>query len=328
MWGQESYGYYDYYGGYTDYPVGYDGGYGGSYGGEPYDGGYGYGHGGYSYVSWFPIAFTPTSEFPAEYAEGMPTGTASFDGTTLTWASTFAYSVYTYAYIDMSCMLYDYGVPYDTVSTDEALDTGDWGDWGDDDGWDAPFDTHASGFTAPDSLPCELETWGYYDGYYGEDEVDVGVGGDWGEEEPPSSIPPMDEERYSSDLVDIWTLELSGGDSVFVSIDVLDSANTSSPSFIVISPESCPIAYAGGDISCTEDMYEWPGCPASEFVAEEDGTHYVMVSASVCSTEEAPYLIGVDAGTDPDLTLLVDNTTPFSLDTIEYAVTGSATVSE
>ena len=179
-----------------DYP-GYDGGAGGSRGGDDggYGYGYGYGYGGESYVSWFPIAFTPTSEFPAEYADGMPTGTASFDGTMLTWTSTFNYPTYTYAYMDPSCG-YDGGVPepYTTTVVDGDEDTGGWdSDWG-----DPMYDTHASGFPGSDSLPCVAVSWGYYDGYTGDEDVDVGDETDWGEEEPPSSssIPLMDEERH------------------------------------------------------------------------------------------------------------------------------------
>ena len=109
----------------------------------------------------------------------------------------------------------------------------------------------------------------------------------------------------------------------------MDAANISFPSFIVISPDTCPIRYTGGEISCTGgDMYDWPSCSATEFMAEDDGTHYIMVTASTCSTEEAPYVIAVDAGTDPDLTLIADNIPPYTLENIEYAVTGTATVTE
>ena len=224
------------------------------------------------------------------------------------------YPTYTYAYIDPTCFMYGYGAEpiAASVDDDDATDTGgwddDWHDWG-----DPVYDTHATGYTAPDNLPCTLMTWGYYEDYSGDEDADIGdEDGDWGEEEAPVSIPPTDEERYSSELVDVWTLELSAGDSVYVSVDVLDEANMSSPSFMVISPESCPIMYAGGEINCTANMDDWPSCPAAEFMADEDGTHYIMVSASTCSTEEAPYKIGVDAGTDPALTLMADNTTPYT----------------
>ena len=97
---------------------------------------------------------------------------------------------------------------------------------------------------------------------------------------------------------------------------------------MVISPDNCPLTWAGGEISCTEDMHDWPGCSAANFVADEDGPHYIMVTVSSCSTEDAPYIIGVDAGTDPNLTLIADDIMPFRLDTIEHAVTATATVSE
>ena len=46
-----------------------------------------------------------------------------------------------------------------SVDDDDATDTGgwddDWHDWG-----DPVYDTHATGYTAPDSLPCTLMTWG------------------------------------------------------------------------------------------------------------------------------------------------------------------------
>ena len=179
------YGYdYDYDYDYEDYPVGYDGG-----------GGYGYGYGGESYVSWFPIAFTPTDSFPTEYADEMVSGSVTFDGTLLTWTSTFSYPTYTYAYVDPYCGMYGGGaepIVATPEDSDEAWDTGGW-----DGGWDTPtYDTHAAGFVDADSLPCTLASW-WYGGYTGDADTDYGDESDWGEEEAPDdgAIPPEHEDE-------------------------------------------------------------------------------------------------------------------------------------
>jgi len=281
-------------------------------------------------VDWFPIAFTPSSALDPEDLAYAPSGTVSFDGTTLTWTSSYSYLTYRSAYMDSYCGgLYDdvdvgvggygYGAP-----EDGAID---------EDGWGA-FDTHASGFIGLDSLPCTLV--GYRDyGYYGEaEDSDGAVDVDWGDEVPPEeegSVPPDvdgDYDYWASEVIDVWSVDLSTGDSLFVSIDVLDSANTSSPSFVIVAPDSCPTAWGGGNIDCTASDDTWPSCPAAEFEAMEDGTYLVLVSASDCSTEDAPYQIGVDAASDPSLTLLADDVDLYVLESIEYSVTGTATITE
>ena len=209
----------------------------------------------------------------------------------------------------------------------------------------ASFDAHASGFVATGSLPC-VEMGSFYDGY-GEPEPDDGDdAGDWGEEEEPTSsddpeeIPPdmpdmpdtgeWDErdEYYYGDQYDIWGITLRAGEVIYVSVDVTDAENMSDPMFMVTGPDYCLTATGYNELGCSEDIRDSDSCPAAEFLPDESGQHYIIVHVNECSTENAPYQVGVDADTDPDLTLLADDTDLYVMESLQYQVTGSAIVSD
>ena len=93
---------------------------------------------------------------------------------------------------------------------------------------------------------------------------------------------------------------------------------------MVISPETRPIMYAGGEINCTANMDDWP-IAAAEFMADEDGTHYIMSA----STQHRGSTLRSASTRVRTLPSAVDWTTqrPTAWN-IEYAVTGTATVTE
>ncbi|MDG1137197.1 MAG: hypothetical protein P8N28_02955, partial [Phycisphaerales bacterium] len=145
-------------------------------------------------------------------------------------------------------------------------------------------------------------------------------------EEPDADVPPMDDSYYG-DLIDVWSVELTAGDTILVSVDTLDADTMFDPVFMVTGPDYCLRGYADDSISCTEEIFGG-ACPAAEMLIEEDGTHYVLVSALECNTDEATYEIGIDASTEPSLMLLADDIEPWTMEAVVHNAVGTATITE
>jgi len=338
------YGYADSDEGMPEYADG-EGGYG--YG----DGGYGYGYGyGYGeYVAWFPLAFDLTESGIEEYGDEdmayYPSGTATFSGGVLNWTSTYSSWTIESAYADPYCG----GYGYDTVDVD----------YGDDEAIAAP----ATGYVENETLPCTAYSiyYYYYDGGYYTDpyEVEDEDGeptddGDWGDEEEPGEptsdpgVPepdpvPDDEdtgdwdddddwgedrEGFSSEVVDVWTANLVAGESILITIDNLDAEATFDAYFIITDTETCMVLEADDEMVCTAGDVEWERCPGAEYIAETDGLHNIIVGGYSCDSEEASYQIGIDASTDPELTLIADDVEPYSMVPVVHTVTGTANITE
>ena len=77
-----------------------------------------------------------------------------------------------------------------------------------------------------------------------------------------------------------------------------------------------------------EDWWDRGDCPGVEFIAEESGTHHIVVSGYDCDGETAVYEIGVDAGSDPMLTLIADDIDSYTMIGQTHMVEGTATITE
>ncbi|MEL6343012.1 MAG: hypothetical protein AAFV53_07745 [Myxococcota bacterium] len=108
---------------------------------------------------------------------------------------------------------------------------------------------------------------GYYEDYYGED---YGVSAIW----------------------DYWDLEGEAGDRMSVNIDTVASDSAFDPVFLVIAPSGCLTAIGASNDDCSHGDHE---CPASSWVAEEDGVYQVLVGKNgTCSGSTASYKISAD----------------------------------
>jgi hypothetical protein len=294
---------------------------------------------------------------PDDYSEYMPTGTATFEDGVLSWNSTFSAWSYTMAYVDSSCGYMspdyydDYYVPY-------------YDGYGY--GGEPETVTAATGYTGTEDLPCAEETWTYGGYYYDTEDTEVeGITeDDWGDEEPPSDGPEPDvdagtvedtgmwwddEPSYSADnKVDVWTVELVAGESIFLSVDTVSEASSFDPYIYITDSETCMVGMTDDDFSCSDESADegddpspepvdtgfdsgwWEGgyCPGTEYIASETGTHHIIVSGYSCDSEVAEYEIGIDAGSDPMLTLLADDIDARSMTAQTHMVEGTATVTE
>ena len=98
---------------------------------------------------------------------------------------------------------------------------------------------------------------------------------------------------------------------------------------MITGPDYCITSSGDNELACTvpfDDAWSDTPCPASEFIAEDTGEHYVIVMGSECCSEAAPYIIGVDADTDPGLMQLADDIDLASMEPIVYQVSGTATI--
>ncbi|MGB0640579.1 MAG: hypothetical protein ACPGTU_14670, partial [Myxococcota bacterium] len=322
---------------------------GGYYDGGYYDGGYydegGGGHYGYGYPLWYPIAWEWT-EGGYGYDDYTPPGTATHSGGVISWTSSRAMSARTSAWIDPYCGGYGYyGGGYGYYGGYE-----DYYDGGSD-----TDDSAATGFVGDEDILCPFVPWGYgYDGEYydhiEEVEVDVGESTDDGGSTSSSStdeddVPISDDHGDTgwwdedddehddgwreSDLVDVWTVSLTEGDSILITVDTLDDEAGFDPDFTVTGPDTCAVGYSDDAFNCTAGESDWPACPALEFMADADGTHHIIVSSvGSCAADEVSYQIGIDSGSDPSLELVADDVDLYGYTSIIHSVTGNAVVTD
>lgn len=145
--------------------------------------------------------------------------------------------------------------------------------------------------------------------------------GDWGDTGWGGS------DYRSNQLVDVWTIDLSAGDEVAVTVDTLDDERGFDPGILVTGPDSCPLLGSDDAFICTAGETGWALCPGVEFMAETDGTYHLIVQAIGCGeTDEVSYQIGVDAPSDPNLSLIDDDVESYETKSIEHMATGTAAI--
>jgi len=282
-------------------------------------------------VEWVPIAFDLLMDIPDADLSEMPSGSATFVDGVLNWTSTYSSWTYASAYVDPFCGYSGYGGYgsgyYDGEGAEPAKGKGSHPEY-----YGGDISGPATGFTGGSNLPCVAETYeDYPDG--------IDIDDDWGEETTPGeddedvpTVPPEEpdgSEFYASDLVDIWSINLNAGDEVVVTVDTLDALTMFDAYMLITGPDYCPVAYADDDFSCTEDYFEGYGaCPGVEFIADDDGVYHIIISALECAAEEATYQVGIDAATDPGLSLVADNVEPYTMVSTAHTVTGTAIITD
>jgi len=130
----------------------------------------------------------------------------------------------------------------------------------------------------------------------------------------------------SNDLVDVWTIDLSAGDEVLVTVDTLDGETAFYPGIYITGPDTCLVGRSFWGVPCTAgETYET--CPGINFVADTEGTYQLIVLTVECGeTDEVTYQIGVDAPSDPNLSLIEDDVGIYELKFIEHTARGTATI--
>ena len=129
-----------------------------------------------------------------------------------------------------------------------------------------------------------------------------------------------------SELLDVWAMDLAAGDEVLVTVDSLDAENAFLPFVGVSGPDSCPIGVAVGGVPCSEGMLD-DGCSGFNFIAESEGSHQIIVGTYMCmGADSSTYRIGVDAPSDPSLSLIDDDVRLMEVNSHEHTVVGTATL--
>lgn len=145
--------------------------------------------------------------------------------------------------------------------------------------------------------------------------------GDWGDTGWGGS------DYRSNELVDVWTIDLIAGDEVLVTVDTLDDESGFDPGILVTGPDSCPLMSSDDSFNCTAGETEWELCPGVKFMADTDGTYHLIVQTIGCGeADEVTYQIGVDAPSDPNLSLIEDDVGLYEIKSIEHTATGTATI--
>jgi hypothetical protein len=119
------------------------------------------------------------------------------------------------------------------------------------------------------------------------------------------------------EILDVWGVELTTGQTVEISIDTADAGTAFDPLGWLNGPDDCTIAYNDDSFDCTYPPPSYQ-CPAFDHVATADGVHQIVVASyGSCAGSTAGYdlkvLVDGEAAT---LTLIAD-------DADRYTVTGS-----
>jgi hypothetical protein len=168
-----------------------------------------------------------------------------------------------------------------------------------------------------DSLKRKAMRW-----LYDEDEDSGDTG--WASEEGDTGF--WGDASRTSELLDVWTMDLAAGDEVLVTIDSPDADHSFVPLVGVSGPDSCPLGLAVGGLPCSggtaADL-----CSGINFVAESDGSYQVIVATYTCvDSEFSSYRIGVDSPSDPNLSLIEDDVQMMEIKAHEHTAVGTATL--
>jgi hypothetical protein len=113
-----------------------------------------------------------------------------------------------------------------------------------------------------------------------------------------------------------------------LTVDNLDDATAFDAYFMITDTDTCVVLEADDSMICSAGDTDGERCPGAEYIADADGIHNVIVAGHSCDAEEASYQIAVDAGTDPELTLIADDVEPYSMVPVVHTATGTANVTE
>jgi hypothetical protein len=113
---------------------------------------------------------------------------------------------------------------------------------------------------------------------------------------------------------------------VKVSVDTTGASTAFDPAFWINDGASCTLLFADDNFTCTFRPTSY-SCPSGTVTAAADGVYeIVVISYGECTGTDAEYALSVDAGTDPGLTLLLDDAPAFETREVTVTVIGEATI--